>query len=268
MLMRKLFLLLWGVVFFAAQAMAQRTISGKVTNDKGTPLQNVSVMVRGTTTGTITKADGTYSLTVPANAKALVFSAVDMSPVEMAIGASAVIDATLKNEDRTMSEVVVTAFGIKKDKKTLGYGVTQLSGTELTQAHTTNVSNALASKVPGVRISGAGGPFTGSSILIRGFTTFTGFNQPLFWVDGISIDNSGGGFALQNGVPRSNRAIDLNQDDIESISVLKGASAAVLYGSRAANGVILITTKKGKLGQKNSIQYSTNYQIESVNRFL
>ncbi len=265
--MRKLFLLLWGVVFFATQALAQRTISGKVTNEKGAPLPNVSVMVRGTTTGTITKADGTYSITIPANAKALVFSAVDMSPVELAIGASAMIDATLKNEDKTMSEVVVTAFGIKKDKKTLGYGVSQLSGTELSQAHTTNISNALASKVPGVRIAGSGGSFTGSSILIRGFTTFTGSNQPLFVVDGIPIDNSGGGFLLQNGVPRSNRAIDLNQDDVESISVLKGASAAVLYGSRAANGVILITTKKGKAGQKNSIQYSTNYQIESVNRF-
>lgn len=265
--MRKLFLLLWGIVFFAVQAIAQRTISGKVTDDKGAPLQNVSVMVRGTTTGTITKADGTYSLTVPANGKALVFSAVDMSPVEKAIGTSATVDATLKNEDKTMSEVVVTAFGIKKDKKTLGYGVTQLSGTELTQAHTTNISNAIASKVPGVRIAGAGGSFTGSSILIRGFTTFTGSNQPLFVVDGIPIDNSGGGFALQNGVPRSNRAIDLNQDDIESISVLKGASAAVLYGSRAANGVILITTKKGKAGTKNAIQYSTTYQLESVNRY-
>jgi TonB-linked SusC/RagA family outer membrane protein len=264
--MRKLFLLLWGVVFFAAQALAQRTISGKVTNDKGTPLQNVSVMVRGTTTGTITKADGTYSLTVPANAKALVFSAVDMSPVEMAIGASAVMDATLKNEDKTMSEVVVTAFGIKKDRKTLGYGVSQLNATELTQAHTTNITNALASKIPGVRISGSGGSFTSSSILIRGYTTFTGSNQPLFVVDGIPIDNSGGGFAVQNGVPRSSRAIDLNQDDIESISVLKGASAAVLYGSRAANGVIIITMKKGKVGQKNAIQYSTSYQIESVDR--
>lgn len=265
--MRKLFLLLWGVVFFATQALAQRTISGKVTNDKGAPLQNVSVMVRGTTTGTITKADGTYSLIVPANAKALVFSAVDMSPVEMAIGASTTIDASLKNEDKTMSEVVVTAFGIKKNKKDLGYGVTQLSGTELTQAHTTNISNAIASKIPGVRVSGAGGSFTGSSILIRGYTTFTGSNQPLFVVDGIPIDNSGGAFAIQTGVPRSNRAIDLNQDDIESITVLKGASAAVLYGSRAANGVILITMKKGKVGQKGVIQYSTTYQIESVNRF-
>ncbi len=265
--MRKLFLLLWGVVFFASQALAQRTVSGKVTNDKGAPLQNVSVMVRGTTTGTITKEDGTYSLTVPANGKALVFSAVDMSPVEIAIGASSTIDATLKNEDKTMSEVVVTAFGIKKNKKDLGYGVSQLNSTELSQSHTTNITNALASKVPGVRISGSGGSFSSASILIRGFTTFTGTNGPLFVVDGIPIDNSGGGTALQNGPVNSSRAIDLNQDDIESISVLKGASAAVLYGSRGSNGVILITMKKGKAGQKSSIQYSTNYQIESVNRF-
>ncbi len=264
--MRKLFLLLWGVVFFAAQAMAQRIITGKVTDEKGNPVSNVSVLVRGTTTGTTTKADGTYSLEVPANAKALVFSSVDMSPVEAPIGTGSQLNATLKNEDKTMSEVVVTAFGIKKDKKTLGYGVSQISGTELTQAHTTNVTNALASKIPGVRINGSGGSFTSSSILIRGFTTFTGSNQPLFVVDGIPIDNSGGGSPLQAGPSVSSRAIDLNSDDIETMSVLKGASAAVLYGSRAANGVILITTKKGKLGQKSSIQYSTNYQIESVNR--
>ncbi len=265
--MRKLFLLLWGVVFFATQALAQRTVSGKVTDDKGTPLQNVSVMAKGTTTGTVTKADGTYSLTVPAGATVLVFSAVDMVSFEAPIGSGSVIDAKLKAEDKTMSEVVVTAFGIKKNKKDLGYGVTQLSGTELSQSHTTNITNALASKIPGVRTQGSGGSFSSSSILIRGFTTFQGTNQPLFVVDGIPIDNSGGGTPLQNGAPRSSRAIDLNQDDIESISVLKGASAAVLYGSRASTGVILITTKKGKAGQKNAIQFSTTYQIESVNRF-
>jgi TonB-linked SusC/RagA family outer membrane protein len=264
--MRKLFLLLWGVVFFATQALAQRTVSGKVTDDKGTPLQNVSVLVKGTTTGTVTKVDGTYSLTVPAGAQTLVFSAVDMVLVEAAIGSGSVVDAKLKAEDKTMSEVVVTAFGIKKNKKDVGYGLTQLSGTELTQAHTTNITNALASKIPGVRTQGSGGSFSSSSILIRGFTTFTGSNQPLFVVDGIPIDNSGGGTALQTGTPRSSRAIDLNQDDIESITVLKGASAAVLYGSRASNGVILITTKKGKSGQKNSVQFSSTYQVESVNR--
>jgi TonB-linked SusC/RagA family outer membrane protein len=264
--MRKLYLLLIGVVLFAVQAMAQRTITGKVTDENGVPLANVSVLARGTTTGTTTGADGSYTLTVPAEAKALVFSSVDMSPVELAIGTNTVINATLKAEDRTMSEVVVTAFGIKKDKKTLGYGVSQLSQEQLTVAHTTNITNALAAKVPGVRVSGSGGSFTGSSILIRGFTTFQGSNQPLFVVDGIPIDNGGGGSPLQNGPTVSNRAIDLNQDDIESISVLKGPSAAVLYGSRASNGVILITTKKGRTGQKNSIQFNTSYSIETVNR--
>jgi len=265
--MRKLFLLLWGVVFFAVQAIAQRTVTGTVTDEKGNILPNVSVIIRGTTTGTVTKADGSYSLTVPAGAKALVFSSVDMSPVELAIGTLSVINATLKAEDKTMSEVVVTAFGIKKDKKTLGYGVTQMTSEELTQAHTVNITNALAGKIPGVRVQGSGGSFTGSSILIRGYTTFTGSNQPLFVIDGIPIDNSGGGSPLQVGPPVSNRGIDINQEDIESISVLKGPSAAVLYGSRASNGVIVITTKKGKAGQKASIQFSSSYQIETVNRF-
>jgi len=215
--MRKLLLLLMGVVFFASQAMAQRTISGKVTDEKGNPIGNVSVLVRGTTTGTTTKADGTYSLAIPANAKALVFSSVDMSPVEMGIGTGNMLDATLKAEDKTMSEVVVTAFGIKKDKKTLGYGVTQVSSEELTRARTTNITNALAAKVPGVRVSGSGGSFTSSSILIRGFTTFTGSNQPLFVIDGIPIDNSGGGSPLQNGPSVSSRAIDINQEDGEDM---------------------------------------------------
>jgi TonB-linked SusC/RagA family outer membrane protein len=264
--MRKLLVTLTAFLLFAGGLLAQKTITGKVTDDKGSPIPNSSVIVKGTTTGTVTKSDGTFSLTIPNDAKTLIFSSVDMGTVERAIGNLTTIEVVLKAEDKTMSEVVVTAFGIKKDKKTLGYGVTQLSNAELTQAHTTNITNALAGKVPGVRVSGSGGSFTGSSIIIRGFTTFTGSNQPLFVIDGIPIDNSGGGTPLQNGPSLSNRAIDINQEDIESMSVLKGPSAAVLYGSRASNGVILITTKKGKAGQKNSIQFSTSYQVETVNR--
>ena len=264
--MRKLFLLLMGVVFIATQAMAQRTVTGVVSDEKGNPVAKASVVVRGTTVGTTTKDDGTYSLVVPANAKALVFSAVDMSPVEVAIGNNSAINATLKNEDKSMTEVVVTAFGIKKDKKTLGYGVSQINSAELNRARTPNITNAIGSKIAGIRVQGSGGSFTGSSIIIRGYTTFTGSNQPLFVVDGIPIDNSGGGSPLQNGPSVSNRALDLNQDDIESISVLKGPSAAVLYGSRASNGVILVTTKKGKAGQKTAVEFSSNYSIETVNR--
>ena len=265
--MRKKFFLLSGFVLFTLFSIAQRTITGKVTDQQGLPLPNASVIVKGTTTGTITKEDGSYSLVLPANAKALIISAIDMGAIEKQIGNLSEINVVLGQEDRLMSEVVVTAFGIKKDKKTLGYGVTQLSGEELTQGHTTNITNALAAKVPGVRVSGSGGSFTGSSIIIRGFTTFTGSNQPLFVVDGVPIDNGGGGSPLQNGPSVSNRAIDLNQEDIESITVLKGPSAAVLYGSRASNGVILITTKKGKAGSKKSIEVSSTYAIESVNRF-
>ena len=260
--MRKLFLLLWGVVFFATQALAQRTVSGKVTDDKGNPLPNASVVVKGTTVGTVTKADGSYTLTVPANAKSLVFSSVDMGIVEKAIGTESSFNVTLKPDDRVLSEVVVTAFGIKKDKKTLGYGVSQINAEELTQAHTTNITNAIGGKIPGVRVQGSGGSFTGSSILIRGYTTFTGSNQPLFVVDGVPIDNGGGGSPLQAGPSVSNRGIDINQEDVESISVLKGPSAAALYGSRAANGAIIITTKKAKFNQKGSIQFSQTFQTE------
>lgn len=265
--MRKLLLFAMAILLYTGSLMAQKTITGKVTDEKGSPLPNASVIVKGTTVGTTTKEDGTYSLMLPAGAKSLIVSTVDMDPVEKSIGDGIVVDVVLRPQDRIMTEVVVTAFGIKKNKKDLGYGVTQLSNAELTQGHTTNITNALAAKVPGVRVSGSGGSFTGSGILIRGYTTFTGSNQPLFVVDGIPIDNSGGGSPLQNGPSVSNRAIDINQEDIESISVLKGPSAAVLYGSRASNGVIVITTKKGKAGQKSSVQFSSNYSVETVNRF-
>ncbi len=267
--MRKiiLLLLLAGAPSFIVLAQ-QRTITGKVTDAKGEALSNVSVLVKNTREGTATKEDGTFSLTISSTARVLVFSFTGFRDEEITIGSKTSVNVILNNQEKNLQEVVVTAMGIKKDKKTLGYGVTQLSSGELTQGHTTNITNALAGKVPGVRVSGSGGSFTGSSILIRGYTTMTGSNQPLFVIDGIPVDNSGGGSPLQAGPSVSNRAIDINQEDIESISVLKGPSAAVLYGSRASNGVIVITTKKGKAGQKkNAIQFSTSYQIENVNRF-
>src|SRR5690348_13342262 len=131
--MRKLLLLLTAVVCLVIQASAQRTVSGKVTDEKGNPLANVSVVVRGTNTGTTTKLDGTYSLLVPANAKALVFSSIDMSPVEMAIGTTGTVDAKLKNEDKTMAEVVVTALGIRRAERALGYGVVKVDPANLLQ---------------------------------------------------------------------------------------------------------------------------------------
>ncbi|MFM2267003.1 MAG: hypothetical protein RL757_444 [Bacteroidota bacterium] len=248
----------------AVMLLAQRTISGTVTSDKGESLIGASVVLKGSTKGAITDLDGKYSLSVDAGASTLVFSFTGYETKEVAIGASDVVDVVL-SEGALLQETVVTAFGVKKDKSNLGYTVGQLTGDELTTGRTTNVTNALAGKVAGVRISGSGGSFTGSGITIRGATTFLGSNQPLFVVDGIPIDNSGGSQLLQSGPAVSNRAIDLNQEDIEDISVLQGPGATTLYGSRGAAGVILITTKKGKSG-KMSVTYTANYANQEVNR--
>ncbi|HEY4207550.1 MAG TPA: SusC/RagA family TonB-linked outer membrane protein [Puia sp.] len=254
----------------SGQIMAQtqtRVITGKVTDASGAAVPNASILVKGSNAGTSTAADGTFSLNISNSARALVISSVGMSTLELNIGNRGVFNITLSTAEKGLTEVVVTALGIKKDKKTLGYGITNLKADEVTTAHTTNVTNALEGKIPGVRISGSGGSFTGSSIIIRGFTTFTGTNQPLFVVDGVPIDNGGGGSPLQTGPPVSNRGIDINQEDIDNISVLKGPAAAALYGSRGAAGAILITTKKGKLGQKGTIDVYTSYGAEKVNRF-
>jgi TonB-linked SusC/RagA family outer membrane protein len=265
--MRKLLLLFAAGVLSVSQLWAQRTITGIITDDKGSPMANVSVLIKGTKIGTVSKIDGTYSLSVPASAKTLVFSSVEGGSQEVNIGEESTINVTMKPQEKAMSEVVVTAFGIRKDKKSIGYSTTQLSNEQVTMSHNINITNALTGKVPGIRVNGGGGSFAGSSIIIRGYNTFTGSNQPLIVVDGIALNNGGGGNALQTGVTNSNRGIDINQDDVESISVLKGPSASALYGARATNGVILITTKKGKQGEKNSLQFSTSYQIEQVDRF-
>jgi TonB-linked SusC/RagA family outer membrane protein len=258
-------LTLFFVLACVCSAMAQRTLTGKVTDSQGEPLIGATVFVKGSNAGSITDVDGNYTIKTDVASPVLVISYSGYKTQEVTAGSSNVTDVTLL-EGLILEEAVVTAFGIKKDKSNLGYSIGQINSEDLTTARTTNVTNALAAKVAGVRISGSGGSFTGSSIIIRGFTSFTGSNQPLFVVDGIPIDNSGGGSPLQNGPSVSNRAIDLNQEDIENISVLKGAAATALYGSRAASGVILITTKKGSFNQKGRITYNANYAIQEVNR--
>jgi TonB-linked SusC/RagA family outer membrane protein len=261
----KQFLLGLAFLFIGTQVFAQRPVTGKVTDVNGDPLIGATVVVKGTSTGAVTDLEGMYRISVPDGQSKLVFLYSGYKTTEVDLGASNVVDVVML-DGLILEETVVTAFGQKKDKSNLGYAVTEINSDELTVARTTNVTNALNAKVPGIRISGTGGSFTGSSIIIRGFTSFTGSNQPLFVVDGIPIDNSGGGTPLQNGPALSNRAIDINQEDIESISVLKGAGATALYGSRAASGVILITTKKGRPGQKNAITYTANYAFQEVNR--
>lgn len=252
-------------------AMAQtRTVSGRVTDQKSSEgLPGVTVLLKGTTTGVSSNSDGAYSLTVPERGGTLVFSSVGMTTQERVIGTESQLNVALSQDTRQLSEVVVTAFGREQEKKALGFSVSEVKAEELTQVHQSNVVNSLTAKVAGVRIQGSSGMVGASSnIFIRGMTTFTGSNQPLFVVDGIPIDNGGGGNALQQGVANSNRAIDINQDDIESVSILKGPAAAVLYGSRAASGAVIITTKKGAtLGtKKQAVTVTSSYNVVQVGR--
>ncbi|MBC6988450.1 SusC/RagA family TonB-linked outer membrane protein [Hymenobacter sp. BT491] len=270
--MRKLLLMV--LLFSLAllqQAVAQnRSISGQVTDQtSGNGLPGATVILKGTNQGVSTNADGTFTLSVPATGGTLVISSVGYLATERPIGNDSKINIRLTEDTKQLSEVVVTAFGVEQQRKSLGYSVSEIKNEELTQARQTNVVSSLAGKVAGVRVQGANG-MVGSSanIFIRGQTTFTGSNQPLFVVDGIPIDNGGGGNSLQAGVSNSNRAIDINQDDIESVSILKGPAAAVLYGSRAAAGAVVITTKKGAAqgSKKQTVTFLSNYNIVKVGR--
>ena len=242
----------------------EKTITGVVSDATG-PIPGANVLIKGTKLGVQTNLDGTYSIKATVG-QTLVFSFIGMKEVSVKITNSSTINTRLVEADNTLEEVVVTSFGIKRDKKSLGYSTPKIQAKELTAAKATNVTNQLVGKVAGVRVSGSGGAFTGSSIIIRGLTTFTGSNQPLFVVDGVPIDNSGGGSELQRGSSVSNRAIDINPEDIESVVVLKDAASTVLYGSRGASGVIVITTKKGRKGENSSITFDSSFNVGNVNR--
>lgn len=265
--MRKLVMLLLGVLLCYGQLHAQtRVITGKVIDPTGTPVPNASILIKGTNSGVTTDESGAYSITVGSNARVLVVSSVGYAAQEITIAGRTTIDIALQAGDQNLSEVVVTSFGIRRDKKLLGYSTPTIDAEALTAVRNSNITNSLVGKVAGVRTQGAGGSFTGSSVLIRGYTSMTGGSQPLYVVDGIPIDNGGGGTSLQTGTTSSNRAVDINPDDIESMTVLKGAAATSLYGSRGAGGVILITTKKGKKGGKGTIEFTSSYNMVSVNR--
>ncbi|MXV13986.1 SusC/RagA family TonB-linked outer membrane protein [Hufsiella ginkgonis] len=264
---RKLLAMVLWMCATCAQLMAQsQTVTGTVTDKAdGSTLPGVSVLVKGSKTGTQTGVNGQFAIQVPAGAQFLVFSYIGYTAQTVRVSGNT-LNVSLEVDAKQLSEVVVTGFGTQRDRKTLGYSATSISAEDLTQAKVTNVSNALAAKIPGARVAGSGGAFTGSSVIIRGFTTFTGSNQPLYVVDGIPVDNSGGGASLQSGASVSNRIVDVNPEDIENLTVLKGAAATALYGSRGASGVILITTKKAKAGQKSKIEFSTSYNAIDINK--
>jgi len=249
--MKKHLLVVTLVVFGIVGAIAQRTISGTVTDVSGEPLIGASILVKGTSTGMVTDLDGTYSLSVPADATTLVFSYTGYTSQEIQLGASDVIDVTLEESAETLSEVVVTGLGIKKEKKALGYGVSTLSTEEIAGRQEADVARILRGKATGVDIqqtSGMAG--TGTNVIIRGFSSITGDNQPLFVIDGVPFNtstNEDQSFAA-GGATASSRFLDLDPNNIAEVSILKGLSATVLYGEAGRNGVILVTTKNGNAG--------------------
>ena len=248
---------------FSLQVWAQeREVSGTVIDEDGLPLPGVNVIEKNTNNGTVTDFDGKFDIAVPDSEQTiLVFSSLGFVKQEIKIGNRSTLEISMATDTESLNEVVVTAFGIEREEKALGYAVQEVKSEEILQGNKSNVVSSLQGKVSGVTISNSGGaPGSSTAILIRGGTSITGNNQPLFVVDGIPIDNS---TSSSLTVASVNRAADLNPMDIESISVLKGPAAAALYGIQAAEGAVIITTKKGKAG-KSTISYSGTFSVDEV----
>ena len=264
--------LITGIGLVTAQVTS---VNGVVTSrEDGEPVIGASVLVKGTTTGTITDVEGRFSFqNLPSSATTLVVSFVGMQRQEVPIKSGTLMNIALAPDAEVLDEVVVTAMGISREKKALGYAVSEVGGDEMIKARggISNPVNALQGKVAGLQISSGTGSMGGSSkVLIRGVTSISGSNQPLFVVDGVPIEGSdfnstttqrgGGGYDYGNLIQ------DINPDDIENISVLKGASASALYGSRANNGVVMITTKQGKKDEGLGVSFTTSVGFEVVNK--
>lgn len=276
--MKQLYLLLTFLFAFAGAVAAQRTVTGTVTGDDGEPLIGASVRVKNANVGTVTDINGKYTVSVPNGATTLVVSYTGFETQEVVLGASNIVDLQLKS-GTVLKEAVVTAMGISRDEKSLGYAAQSIESETVVRAGETNFVQALAGKAAGLQVTGSNGTAGASSyLLIRGANSITRDNQPLLVVDGVPIDNSQlvsgaadpvNAFTQTASVAYSNRAIDLNQNEIESVSVLKGAAATALYGSQAGNGAIIITTKRGKLGQnKTEVDLSSTLQFSQANQLL
>lgn len=244
---------------------ADINVSGQVTdaNDEN-PLPGVNVVVKGTQTGTVTDMQGKYSLSVDENA-VIVFSYIGYVAQEVSVNGRTNIDIALEPSIETLGEVVVTALGIERAEQSLGFSYTKVKGSELTNVVQENALSSLAARVPGVTINATGAAGSSVSVSIRGTKSLVNDNQPLFVIDGVPVINSLNNVSqigVDNRVDYGNPLADLNPENIESITVLKGASAAALYGSRAGNGVILITTKNGSNAKKLTVSVSSNTVID------
>lgn len=265
---RASFLAFVAAALLSVSAFAQRTVTGTVTDAaNGEGLPSVSVRVKGTNNAAVTNFDGKYSITAGQNA-VLVFSALGYSTQEVT-ASGAVVNVSLSESTSKLDEVVVTALGITRDKKTVGYAVQEVGGAEVTKVKDANFMASLSGKVAGVTIRQSGTMGGSSNVVVRGYKSLTGNNQALFVVDGIPISNDIYNTSNQRtgrgGYDYGNAAMDVNPEDIDKITVLKGAAATALYGSRAANGVVLITTKKGTARKGLGVTVSSGVTVGSIN---
>lgn len=258
-----------GVLNASAQ---QFTVTGITSDDSGEVLAGVTVSVKGTNTGVVSDTDGKYSIAVPGSNAVLVFSYVGYTQQEISVGSQTVINVQLTS-DTELETVVVTGLGIAKEARAVGYAVTSIKSTELTKVGTPNFATALYGKAPGVRIQQVqGGSIAGVSITVRGLSSITGSTQPLVVMNGVPIRNGGTGSGNEStfaefggeGRIRGNGLIDINPEDIEDLTILKGAAATALYGSEAANGVVMITSKRAKKGEGISVDFNATLTSNRV----
>jgi TonB-dependent SusC/RagA subfamily outer membrane receptor len=269
--MKRLVLFLTLLMFAAVQLLQAQAVQiiGKVTSSEdGSPMPGASIVVKGTTVGTLADSEGNYSLLIPAGATELVVSFVGMKSQDIRIEGRTVIDVVMEVDILGQFEVVVTALGITREKKALGYSVQDVSSEELSRGGNPNMLTSLSGKIAGVEIRQQSGmPGAPSTMFIRGARSFSGNNQPLYVVDGMPIA-SGSDWNQDVTEPYySARSLDLDPNDIESINVLKGQVAAALYGIRASNGVVVITTKSGKTSQgRPTVSLTSSYTMDVISR--
>ena len=268
----KLLLFVFGLIFMSTSAFSQRSITGTVTNSSGAGIQGVSILEKGKTNQTVSSSSGVFTITV-ADGATLVFRSVGMTTVERKVEASNVLNVVMSEDESAIDEIVVTAFGIERDRKSLGYSTPKVSGEEVAETQREGFFNGLQGRVPGLTVNSSSGmPGASAQIVLRGFISVSGDNNALIVVDGVPVDNSTvneGDMAIV-GTNRendySNRGIDINPEDIESYVIMKGAEATAMYGSMGAGGAILITTKKGKAG-RSSFTYSYGGRVEKPYRY-
>ncbi len=247
------------------------TVSGKVVSSEDEePLPGVSILVQNTTIGTVTDIDGNYSINVPDQNSVLTFSFIGFTSRTVRVNNRSTVDVRMTPDTEQLGEVVVTAFGLTQEKKKISFSQQEVGSAEINASREQNVVDALNAKVAGVQVTRQGGSAgAGSSIVIRGIQSISGQNQPLFVVDGVPVNNSfRASIGTSGGVDYANRAIDINPNDIESISVLKGPAATSLYGIQGATGVVLITTKKGSKSKGFSVDISTNTSTDRIMNYF